>query len=218
MDGEGRQLLILGLGGQATVVSAIARALGYSIMGFLDAFHEPQPGIEVAGRRVLGGISSLARMTAPLVAVAVGDNRLRCDVVCKVLAANPGASPVSLVHPRSFREDDVTLGAHVTVCIGSIIGARATLADGVIVNSGAVVDHECVLERYCHVGPGARLAGRVRVGEFAQVGIGATVIEKITIGKSAVIGAGAVVIDNIPDGATAAGVPARVIKTRSPGA
>ena len=44
-----------------------------------------------------------------------------------------------------------------------------------IVNTGASVDHECVIGDAVHLAPGARLAGRVTVGEAAWVGIGAVV-------------------------------------------
>jgi UDP-perosamine 4-acetyltransferase len=62
------------------------------------------------------------------------------------------------------------------------------------------------------VGPGARLAGAVTVGERAHVGIGAVVIEGIRVGDGALVAAGAVVVRDVPAGARVAGVPARDLK------
>ena len=90
---------------------------------------------------------------------------------------------------------------------------EAQIADSVIVNTAAVVDHECVIGPGVHICPGAHLAGRVRVGMGAFVGLGANVIQCLSIGEYAVIRAGAVVLADVPAHATAVGVPARVIKT-----
>ena len=41
---------------------------------------------------------------------------------------------------------------------------------GVIVNSGAIVEHDCVLVACCHVAPGAVLGGGAVIGPAALVG------------------------------------------------
>jgi UDP-perosamine 4-acetyltransferase len=84
--------------------------------------------------------------------------------------------------------------------------------DDAILNTGAIVDHDCRIGAHAHVGPGARLAGLVTVGEEAHVGIGAVAIERIGIGAGALVAAGAVVIRDVPAGARVAGVPARPMK------
>ena len=96
----------------------------------------------------------------------------------------------------------------------AIINANALLEEGVVVNTGASVDHDCHLERFCQIWPGAHLAGAVRVGEYSYVGTGASVIQNLNIGKGVMIGAGAAVVSDIPDGVTVAGVPARIILRR----
>jgi virginiamycin A acetyltransferase len=58
--------------------------------------------------------------------------------------------------------------------------------------------------------PGTRQL--VRVGQGAWIGNGAIVMADV--GRDAIVGAGAVVTTPIPDRAIAAGVPARVIRTR----
>ena len=52
-----------------------------------------------------------------------------------------------------------------------------------------------------------------RIGNRVTIGAGATLLGGITVGDEAVIAAGAVVLIDIPAGATAAGVPARVVRT-----
>jgi serine O-acetyltransferase len=56
------------------------------------------------------------------------------------------------------------------------------------------------------------------IGEAVFIGAGARVLGGVTIGSNAIIGANAVVITDIPEGATAVGIPARVIRTKTNGA
>jgi len=57
--------------------------------------------------------------------------------------------------------------------------------------------------------------GCIEVQDEAWLGYGAIVLDGVTIGKGAVVGAGSVVKDDVPEGAICAGVPAKVIGTRS---
>ncbi|HUP38883.1 MAG TPA: acyltransferase [Vicinamibacterales bacterium] len=61
----------------------------------------------------------------------------------------------------------------------------------------------------------ARKSAGITVGDGAWVGAGAKLLDGVDIGANAVVGAGAVVRDSVPERATAVGVPARVVGTRS---
>ena len=74
-----------------------------------------------------------------------------------------------------------------------------------------------------HVGAGSVLSGviepanatPVRVGNNVLIGANAVVLEGVQIGDNAVVAAGSVVTKDVASGDVVAGVPARVIKTRS---
>jgi acetyltransferase-like isoleucine patch superfamily enzyme len=55
----------------------------------------------------------------------------------------------------------------------------------------------------------------VILDDGCDIGAGSVILMGVHIGKEVQIGAGAVVTMDIPDGATAAGVPARIIKSQS---
>jgi acetyltransferase-like isoleucine patch superfamily enzyme len=55
---------------------------------------------------------------------------------------------------------------------------------------------------------------RVVVEDDADVGVGAILLPGVTVGRGAVVGAGAVVTRDVPAYAVAAGVPARVLRSR----
>ena len=46
-----------------------------------------------------------------------------------------------------------------TVMAGAILNPGVSLGDNVLVNTGALVEHDCILEPNVQIGPGANLAG-----------------------------------------------------------
>ena len=93
-----------------------------------------------------------------------------------------------------------------------MLSAGAIIRGNVIINTGASVDHDCLIDEGAHICPGVRLAGNVSVGRGTWVGIGSTVIQKVSIGQESVIGAASLVLKDIPSGVVAYGVPAKVIR------
>ena len=125
-----------------------------------------------------------------------------------------GLVPITAIHRTSFVANSATVGegsqiyAKATVCVDAQIGKAC------IINTGASVDHECVIEDGASIGPGATLAGLVKVGKNADVYSGAVILPRLTIGEGAVVGAGAVVLKDVAPFTTVVGNPARIIKTK----
>ena len=95
----------------------------------------------------------------------------------------------------------------------AVVNARANVAGGVIVNTAAVIEHDCHIGQFAHVAPGAVVAGGSHVGRSTLVGCNATVINGLRIGDYVTLAAGAVAVADIPDGVKALGVPARVMSS-----
>ncbi|MBN8596084.1 MAG: NeuD/PglB/VioB family sugar acetyltransferase [Planctomycetes bacterium] len=218
------KLYIVGLGGHARVVVALARSAGFEPAGFID-MQADQPGaqaheagFEISGVRIAGGLSALGHASAPNVAIAVGDNAARVRIASEIRAAVPGARFPALIHGTAKIERDARIAEGAQICIGAIVCAQASIGAFAIINSGAIIDHEDVIEEGAHVSPGARLAGRVRVGRCTHIGIGATIIERVTIGADSIVGGGSVVLTDVPANTTAVGVPVRHLPRKGPAA
>jgi UDP-perosamine 4-acetyltransferase len=204
-------VLIIGAGGHARVViSVIEHLKGYAIKGVIDrkAF---DPKEKILGYPLLGSSKDLKafhRKGIRTAAIAIGDNQRRAEAYRQLKAL--GFKLPSFIHPYTFVEKNVRIGAGALICAGAIVATSVTVGDGVIVNTGSIVDHESILESFVHVAPGCALAGRVRIGQGAFIGLGSRVIEQIKVGKWTTVGAGSVVVSHLPDGVVAYGVPARV--------
>lgn len=101
--------------------------------------------------------------------------------------------------------------------MNALINASVTIGMHCIINSGAIVEHDCKIADFVHICPGAKLAGGVEIGEGTMVGLGSNVIQGIKIGKWVTIGAGAVIIQDIPDYAVVVGNPGKIIKYKDHG-
>ena len=84
-------------------------------------------------------------------------------------------------------------------------------AAGCIVNTGGIVEHDCIVGDCVHVSVNSILAGRSSLGDRVFLGAGAVVIDGISVGSDVTIGAGAVVAESIQLPGIYAGVPARKI-------
>ncbi|MEO7099863.1 MAG: acyltransferase [Luteolibacter sp.] len=104
-------------------------------------------------------------------------------------------------------------GCHIYAHISNIlIGERVEIA----ANCGFFsYDHDVVLGRLIMDQP-LKSTGDIVIGDGAWLGFGVTVLQGVRIGDGAVVGAGSVVSRDIPDNAIAAGIPAKVIRFRTP--
>ena len=102
-------------------------------------------------------------------------------------------------HCEIFSGSSVTVGAHALFAaqVYLVGGGHAFEATG-----AAVIDQP-------------RTSRGIVLGDNVWLGTGAKVLDGVRIGKDVVVGAGAVVNADLPDGAIAAGVPARVLRSRA---
>ena len=197
------KVLLQGGGGHAKVVLDLLLGEGIVVPALVDA-------------KFTGDMFGVPRMKEydptferdAFVIVAIGDNAIR-----KRVAESTKHTFTNAIHRSAIISSSVTLGLGNMILHGAIVQAQSTIGNHVIINTGAQVDHDCVVEDFAHIAPRVVLCGNVTVGEGTLIGAGATVIPGKKIGKWATIGAGAVVVKDIPDFAVAVGHPARIIKT-----
>lgn len=83
--------------------------------------------------------------------------------------------------------------------------------NGVVIHEDAVIGDDCMIMQQVTVGMIGE--GQVpRIGNKVYIGAGAKIIGRVNVGDGARIGANAVVTKDVPPHATAVGIPARIIE------
>jgi len=129
----------------------------------------------------------------------------------------PPERMVSLIDPSAFLSRTATLGAGCVVYPHCFIGLNARLGDIVFCLSGAVINHDDVIEDGVTLASGAMLAGNVRVDAGVYLGQGCMIRQHVRIGAGSVVGMGAVVVHDVDPDSIVAGNPARKIEARPSG-
>jgi acetyltransferase EpsM len=199
--------LIIGAGGHAKVVAEILIARGHRILGFLDDDTDIW-GEQRLGLPVLGGIDDWRDHDPDGLALGIGDNRARREIVERLGDAADGRF-IQAISPRSGISPSASIGRGAVVVSGVTVNAEARVGDFAILNSNCSVGHDCVVGDFAQVAPGCNLAGGAVIGSGAAIYIGAVVGPRVRVGAWSTCAAGAVVVRDIPDGVHARGVPAR---------
>jgi len=197
------QIVIYGAGGHAKAVMEMAQALrAFRIAGIVDD-NVSLTGTEVFGIPVLGTREVLQRLYGQGVRLAANGVGGIINIGVRVglfeLLATQGFAFPILVHPRATVEASARIDNGVQVFANAYVGSSTILHERCMVNTGAIVSHDCEIGSYAHIAPGALLAGMVQVGEKALVGMGVTTAIGIKIGAGARIGNGAILLADVPD-------------------
>jgi serine acetyltransferase len=118
-------------------------------------------------------------------------------------------------HKRRFDTTTAQLRELVAWLQQHQVSRVAMEATSSIINTGAVVEHDCAIGECSHIAVRACIAGRSRLGDCVFLGAGAVVIDSISIASHVIIGAGGVVVAAIDSPGVYAGVPVRRIANRA---
>ena len=206
------QFIIIGAGGHAKVLLDALLLQGTEISGICDPFQPSGGGL--AHYPWFADDNLILRMNPAHTrlinaAGSVGDTSRRCDIFRKFKIN--GFHFHNVIHPASAVSAlDMEFGEGLQALAGSVINTSVHIGVNVLVNTHAVVEHDCTVGSHTHIASGAIVCGGCLVGENVHIGAGAIIKQGVTIGSGSLIAAGAVVIDDVPPFSLSAGVPARV--------
>jgi UDP-perosamine 4-acetyltransferase len=212
-------LVMLGSGGHAKVLHALVLAQGRTIVGVCDPLLAQQGARLWRGVPVLGADDALAQFDPDTVGLINGLGQLvgmrhREQVYERQRQA--GFCFPALVHPAAWVAPTASLAQGVQVMAGAVVQPDCRIGENSIVNTHASVDHDCDIGAHVHIAPGATLCGNVRVDARAFVASGSTVIQGVVVGCGAVVGAGATLLRDLAPGQILRGTKPRATACPTP--
>lgn len=192
-------LVLIGGGGHAAVLVDILLRQNRKIAAVIS----PEP---IDGRSVLSGLKRFSQ-DEDVERFAIDEVKLVCGIG---MMPNSGFRTKLInrfidlgYHFETVVSNDAIVSEHVKledgvqVMPGCIIQAGVTVGQHSIVNTGALLEHDCVIGPFNHVAPRAVLCGEVRTEENVYIGANATLTQCVAIAKDSVVGASAILTESL---------------------
>lgn len=215
-------MIIVGGGGHGKVIADLATTLArYDKVAFLDSgpaapqAHSRHDAAMMSRWPIIGTDAQAADLVDEYAHafIAIGNNMRRWQLYQQY--HHMGFEMDVLIHPSASVSQYARVNDGSTCLPNSVVHTDANVGAACIINSGAIVEHDCILGHAVHIAPNATLAGGVNIGDFSWVGMGASILENVRIGSNVMIGAGAVIVDDVPDNVTIVGVPGKIRENAS---
>lgn len=205
-------IAVIGAGGHAnSILSLIQELKNYKVLGFFDDFRDNGKSFH-PDFRVLGSYRDAftKEFKHSSIAVGIGHPLVKRSELFNA-GLNSGKTVPVLRHPNALIDSRVQIGLGTQLHIGCIVRSGSIIEENVIINTGAVVDHDNRIGAHSSISPSATLCGSVTIGQYCFVGAGAVILPGITVGEKSIIGAGAVVIKDVPESTLCIGNPGRIV-------
>lgn len=195
-------LILLGAGGHAKVVAALALAAGRRLAGVCDPSLASAGVAEWRGLPVLGDDAALVRFAPHLYELALGigmvpGSRLRAARYRALTGL--GYRFPALVHPRAVVDASARVEDGAQIMAGAVVQPDTRIGRNTIVNTGAAVDHDGDIGEHVHLAPGAVLCGGVRIGDDTFIGASATLLPLVVVGRRCLVAAGSTLARPLAD-------------------
>ncbi|MCC5867519.1 MAG: serine acetyltransferase [Gammaproteobacteria bacterium] len=123
-------------------------------------------------------------------------------------------APLSFLYRRLFIRVRNRYG--IEIPFTAQLGRRVTLehSHAIVIHGNSVIGNDCYIRQGCTLGNKSLDApfDAPSLGDRVNVGTGAKLLGKVIVGDDATIGANSVVVKDVPSGAVAMGVPARIVR------
>jgi sugar O-acyltransferase (sialic acid O-acetyltransferase NeuD family) len=211
-----QKLLIIGAGnvGKFIAYNINQFTVSYEIIGFLDD-DSVKLGNIIAGYKVLGSVESLNEFSEKEIALVLGIAFPEAKSKIKTRYSHLAFDFPNLISIKSWISNGVLLGKGCIIYPGVCINYESEIKDFVVVNMNCSIGHNCKLDSFVSMAPGANLGGGTHLKRGVEFGIGASTIQNIKVGENSIIGGQSMLIKNVGENKIAAGVPASIKKSLS---
>jgi len=195
-----KPIILIGAGPLGLNAAHIVRQQGaFEIAGFVDAKKTAVGGIEILGDDSV--LESLKNRGVSHAVVCIGDPRKRIAVAAQL--KQKGFALPALVHPYADLGIGAQIGEGSIIFHGSFVGAQTVIGPYCVIEAGAFVGHDCLLQEGVLLSARACLGNHVSVGSCSTFRLGAGCANKVRIGQGCVVGEFRSVLADLADNAVA---------------
>jgi sugar O-acyltransferase (sialic acid O-acetyltransferase NeuD family) len=206
------KIAIFGASGFARETMEIAFILGYKKIVFIDKMKEGKEcGFPVVTEKEVDFLCQAGYKYT----IGIGNPKIRKEIRDKY----PDLEYVNLIHPSAtfgFEQlKKVERRVGNIICAGTRMTNQIQIGNFGIFYLNSTVAHDCIIEDFVTISPGANISGNVKLSNGVYIGTNACILqgksitEKLVIGENSTIGAGSVVTKNVPNNTIVKGVPAK---------
>lgn len=214
---KNKKILLVGGGGHCkSVLDSLLELHQFSEIAIID--RKENIGNHVLGIPIIGCDEDLPRLYkegyehAFVTVGSIGDPSLRIKLFHQLNEIQ--FEIPNIIDPSAIVSRYVNMETGIFVGKNVVINAGATIKQGAIMNTSATIEHDCVIEEFSHIAPGAVLCGAVQIGACTHIGANSVIKQQVKIGSDTLIGMGSVVLQDIGDHIIAYGNPCKEVTPR----
>ena len=186
-------ILLIGAGGHARSCIDVLKSSGeYVIHGLIGLTSEV--GLEVSGQRVIAAENNLDEVVKVCSNALVAIGQIKSpNVRARIFEElkRMGFQMPVIVSPHAYVSPDAIIGEGTIIMHGVIVNAGASVGKNCILNSSSLVEHDAVVGDNCHISTSTVLNGGSRIGTGSFIGSGSVIQEYADIASFSIIPMGA---------------------------
>jgi len=205
------KIILIGGGGHCkSVIDVIEQENKFEIIGIIDI--KDKIGTSVIGYNVIGCDDDIEKLskTCKNFIITFGQgksNEFRKNTYAKLKSLNINLPIIK--SPYSHVSKHAIIGEGTVVMHGVIVNAGATVGVNCILNTQSLIEHDAEVGSHCHISTKATLNGTVKMGNSVFAGSSCVIKDGISICDDVTIGTGATVVKDITEAGIYVGCPAK---------
>lgn len=205
------KIILIGGGGHCkSVIDVIEQENKFEIIGIIDI--KAKIGTSVIGYNVIGCDDDIEKLskTCKNFIITFGQgksNEFRKNTFAKLKSLNINLPIIK--SPYSHVSKHAIIGEGTVVMHGVIVNAGATVGVNCILNTQSLIEHDAEVGSHCHISTKATLNGTVKMGNSVFAGSSCVIKDGISICDDVTIGTGATVVKDITEAGIYVGCPAK---------
>ncbi len=183
-------IILVGAGGHCkSCIDVIEQEGRFQIAGIVDSPDAEAPS-NVLGYPLLGNDDDLDELRKRIEFALVAVGQLRSaetrSRIYRHLRALEFTLPV-VISPHAYVSHHADVGEGTVVMHRATLNAASRVGVNCIINNHSLVEHDAVVEDFCHISTGAIVNGQAVVGSGSFVGSGAVVVNGETIPENSFV-------------------------------